>query len=560
MRIAFTHCQYKETNTVPNIMLHDDEARQALGRGVAKMARAVRGTLGPRGMNAIIDRPIGTPIISRDGASIAAEIELEDPFENMGAQVLREVSKQTNVVAGDGTTTATVLADALVQDGLACLAKGANPVELVEGLELAVTEVIAALKRNAKPLSGGDELRAVAMVAANDDPTGQLVAEALERVGADGIVDVEYGTTVETLLEIVEGMAFDRGYLSHHMITDVEKMQVVLDNPYILMTDMRLMTQDEVAAVVALVADSKRPLLVIAEEVAPACVVSLLAWRDKGGPPVAAIHPPEYGHWRKAALEDLAILTGGRVIARDLGGSVAAVQMRDLGSARQVRISSNQTVVTAGDGDPALVAARRVQVARQYELAPENIERDKIKERLSKLSGGTAILLAGGATPVEQKRRLHLIEDAINAARAAIAEGVVPGGGLSLLRVAGELDDLVSRTEGNVQQGVKLLQRALHQPSHHIAANCGLDPKVVMRKALDALPGVGLDARSGRFVDLVAAGIIDPVKVSYSAVRNAASVAGLILTTQTLIAKKPDHVDPTAGPAMGGGAELLGLQ
>ena len=545
---------------MPNIMLHDDEARQALGRGVAKMARAVRGTLGPRGMNAIIDRPIGTPIISRDGASIAAEIELEDPFENMGAQVLREVSKQTNVVAGDGTTTATVLADALVQDGLACLAKGANPVELVEGLELAVTEVIAALKRNAKPLSGGDELRAVAMVAANDDPTGQLVAEALERVGADGIVDVEYGTTVETLLEIVEGMAFDRGYLSHHMITDVEKMQVVLDNPYILMTDMRLMTQDEVAAVVALVADSKRPLLVIAEEVAPACVVSLLAWRDKGGPPVAAIHPPEYGHWRKAALEDLAILTGGRVIARDLGGSVAAVQMRDLGSARQVRISSNQTVVTAGDGDPALVAARRVQVARQYELAPENIERDKIKERLSKLSGGTAILLAGGATPVEQKRRLHLIEDAINAARAAIAEGVVPGGGLSLLRVAGELDDLVSRTEGNVQQGVKLLQRALHQPSHHIAANCGLDPKVVMRKALDALPGVGLDARSGRFVDLVAAGIIDPVKVSYSAVRNAASVAGLILTTQTLIAKKPDHVDPTAGPAMGGGAELLGLQ
>jgi len=543
---------------MPNIMLHDDDARQALGRGVAKMARAVRGTLGPRGMNAIIDRPIGTPIISRDGASIAAEIELEDPFENMGAQVLREVSKQTNVVAGDGTTTATVLADALVQDGLACLAKGANPVELVEGLEMAVTEVIAALKRSAKPLSGGEELRAVAMVAANDDPTGNLVAEALERVGADGIVDVDYGTTVETLLEIVEGMAFDRGYLSHHMITEVEKMQVVLDNPYILMTDQRLMTQDEVAAIIALVAGSKRPLLVIAEEVAPACVVSLLAWRDQGGPPVAAIHPPEYGHWRKAALEDLAILTGGRVIARDLGGSIAGVQLRDLGSARQVRISSNQTVVTAGAGDPALVAARRQQVSRQHELAPENIERDKIRERLSKLSGGTAILLAGGATPVEQKRRLHLIEDAINAARAAIAEGVVPGGGLALLRVASELDTLVSRTEGHVQQGVKLLQRALHQPSHHIAANRGLDPKATMRKALDSKPGVGLDARSGNFVDLVAAGIVDPVKVSYSAVRNAASVAGLILTTQTLIAKKPEHIDPTLGPALGGGAELLG--
>ena len=543
---------------MPNIMLHDDEARQALGRGVAKMARAVRGTLGPRGMNAIIDRPIGTPIISRDGANIAAEIELEDPFENMGAQVLREVSKQTHEVAGDGTTTATVLADALVQDGLACLANGANPVELVEGLELAVTEVIAALKRSARPLSGGDELRAVAMVAANDDPTGLLVAEALERVGADGIVDVDYGSTVETLLDIVDGMAFDRGYLSHHMITDVEKMQVVLDNPYILMTDQRLLTQEELSAVIALVADSKRPLLVIADEVSPVCVIGLLSWRDKGGSTVAAIHPPEYGHWRKAALEDLAILTGGRVIARDLGGTIATVQLRDLGSARQVRISSNQTVVTAGGGDAAMIEARRQQVSRQYEIAPENIERDKIKERLSKLSGGTAVLLAGGATPVEQKRRVHLIEDAINAARAAIAEGVVPGGGLALLRVASELDELASSTEGHVQQGVKLLQRALHQPLHHIAANCGLDPKVALRKTLEGKGGFGLDARSGRFVDLVEAGIIDPVKVSYSAVRNAASVAGLILTTQTLIAKKPDLLDPTAGPATGGGAERLG--
>jgi len=543
---------------MPNIMLHDDDARQALGRGVAKMARAVRGTLGPRGMNAIIDRPIGTPIISRDGASIAAEIELEDPFENMGAQVLREVSKQTNEVAGDGTTTATVLADALVQDGLACLARGANPVELVEGLELAVAEVIAALKRSARPLSGGDELRAVAMVAANDDPTGLLVAEALERVGADGIVDVDYGSTVETLLEIVDGMAFDRGYLSHHMITDVEKMQVVLDNPYILMTDQRLLTQEELSAILALVADSKRPLLVIADEVSPVCVIGLLSWRDKGGSTVAAIHPPEYGHWRKAALEDLAILTGGRVIARDLGGTVAAVQLRDLGSARQVRISSNQTVITAGGGDLAMIEARRQQVSRQYEIAPENIERDKIKERLSKLSGGTAVLLAGGATPVEQKRRVHLIEDAINAARAAIAEGVVPGGGLALLRVASDLDNLASSTEGHVQQGVKLLQRALHQPLHHIAANCGLDPKVALRKTLEGKGSFGLDARSGRFVDLVDAGIIDPVKVSYSAVRNAASVAGLILTTQTLIAKKPDLFDPTAGPANGGGAERLG--
>lgn len=542
-----------------NLMLHDDDARQALGRGVAKMARAVRGTLGPRGMNVIIDRPIGSPIISRDGASIAAEIELENPFENMGAQVLREVSKQTNEVAGDGTTTATVLADALVQDGLACLAKGTSPVELVEGLELAVTEVIAALKRNAKPLRDGEQLRAVAMVAASNDPTGNLVAEALERVGADGIVDVDYGTTVETTLELLEGMAFDRGYLSHHMITDVEKMQVILENPYILMTDQRLMTADEVATLVKLVAPSKRPLLVIAEEVAPQAVISLLAWRDNGGSQVAAIHPPDYGHWRKAALEDLAILTGGRVIARDLGGTIAGVQLRDLGQARQVRVSQNQTVVTAGSGDPALIAARRQQIMRQYELAPENIERDKIKERLSKMSGGTAVLLAGGATPVEQKRRLLLIEDAIHAARAAIAEGVVPGGGLALLRVAKELDGLLESSQGSVREGVAMLQRALQLPMHHIAANRGLDPKAVLSKVLSSDTEIGLDARSGKFVDLVEAGIIDPVKVSYNAVRNAASVAGLILTTQTLVAKKPDVTDPTAGPATGGGAERLGL-
>ena len=543
---------------MPNIMLHDDEARMALGRGVAKLAKAVRGTLGPRGMNAIIDRPIGTPIISRDGVSIANEIELEDVFENIGAQVVREVSKQTNEVAGDGTTPATVLADALVQDGLACLAEGANPVELVQGLETAVTEVIAALKRAATPLRGTEEVRAVAIVAANDEVTGAMVAEALERVGPDGIVDVEYGTTVETRLEVVDGMAFDRGYLSHHMVTDLERMQVVLENPLILMTDQRLQSVEEVAAIQALIAPSKRPLLIIAEEVAPACVVSLLAWRDNGGVPVAAIHPPEYGHWRKAMLEDIAIVTGGRVVARDLGGKLETTELRDLGSARQVRISANQTIITAGGGDPVGIAARRQQVARQYEMAPENVERDKYQVRLAKLSGGTAMILAGGATPVEQKRRLHLIEDAINAARAAIAEGVVPGGGMALLRVSSELEGIVSRTQGSVQQGARLLQRALTKPLFHIATNCGLNGEAIVAEAVRSRAGMGLDARTGAFVNLVEAGIIDPVKVSYSAVRNAASVAGLILTTQTLIAKKPETIDPTAGPALGGGAELFG--
>jgi len=545
---------------VPNIMLHDDEARAALGRGVAKLAKAVSGTLGPRGMNAIIDRPIGSPIISRDGVSIANEIELEDPFENIGAQVLREVSKQTNEVAGDGTTTATVLANALVQEGLSCLKNGVNPVELVQGLDLAVEEVVATLKRGATPLRGPEELRAVAIVAANDVFTGGLVAEALERVGPTGIVDVDYGTTVETRLEVVDGMAFDRGYLSHHMVTDLERMQVVLEHPLILMTDLRLQTQDEVNALLSLASTVKRPLLIIAEDVAPACVVMLLASHDAGGPRVAAIHPPDYGHWRKAMLEDLAIATGGRVVARDLGGNLENVTLRDMGNARQIRISSHQTIITAGGGDPDAIIARRQQVARQCEASAENVERDKFQLRLAKLSGGTAMLLAGGATPVEQKRRLHLIEDAINAARAAISEGIVPGGGTALLRASIALEGLLARTVGGAQQGVRLLQRALTTPLFQIANNCGLDGASIVSRVLKAEGSIGLDARTGECTDLLARGVIDPVKVSYTAVRNAASVAGLILTTQTLIAKKPDTSDPTAGPARGGGAELLGRQ
>ncbi len=539
------------------MMLHDEAARMALGRGVGKLARAVRGTLGPKGMNAIIDRPIGTPMISRDGVSIAQEIELACPFENMGAQVLREVSKQTNEVAGDGTTTATVLADAMVQQGLECLARGANPVELVHGLEAAAAAAAKALGRIARPVRGPAETRAVAVIAANDELTGAMVADALQRVGTDGIVTVEFGSTVETHLEVVDGMAFDRGYLSHHMVTDVERMQAVLDDPLILMTDCKLLTAEDVAAIEALIAGQKRPLLILAEEVAPACVVALLSRRDRGEPPVAAIHPPEYGHWRRAMLEDIAIATGGRVIARDLGGRIADVQMRDLGWARQVSVSANQTIIRAGGGDPATVKARREQVSRQYEAAPQNIERDKYQERLAKLSGGTAVILAGGATPVEQKRRVQLIEDAINATRAAVEEGIVPGGGTALLQVAPELERMMQALSGSAREGAGLLQGALAQPLTCIAKNCGLDAAAIVDRVRQSPSGVGFDARTGEFTDLVEAGVIDPVRVTATALRNAASVAGLILTTQTLIATKPGGADPTAGPAMGGGAELL---
>jgi chaperonin GroEL len=543
---------------MPKMMLHDAAARRALGRGVAQLAKAVRGTLGPRGMNAIIDRPIGTPIVSRDGVSIAAEVELEDPFENMGAQVVREVSMKTNLVVGDGTTTATILADAMVQQGLAAIDAGANPVDLVRGLELAVERVSTALLATAVPLNGAEELRAVASIAANDAAIGELVAEALGRVGPDGIIAVEYGTTVETRLEIVDGMAFDRGYLSHHMVTDIERMQVVLDQPYILMTDLKLLTQDEVAAVRAVTAEANRPLLIIADEVAPACIISLLSSQENGGPLVAAIHPPDYGHWRKSMLEDLAIVTGGRVIARDLGGRIENVTSRDLGTARQVRISANQTVISAGGGDPAAVAARREQVKRQIELAPPNIERDKLEERLARLSGGSALILAGGATPVEQRRHAQLIEDAINAARAAAEAGIVAGGGSALLQIAPELGALIDQLSGSERMGAAMLQSALDQPLAAIASNCGLDPVVVVARVKAGGRGFGLDARAGKFGDMLAAGIVDPVKVSLTALRNAASVAALILTTQTLIAKKPEYSDPTAGPAVGGGAEKLG--
>jgi chaperonin GroEL len=542
---------------MPKIMLHDSEARQALARGVAKLTKAVSGTLGPKGMNAVMDRPIGTPIVSRDGVSIASEIELECPFENMGAQVLREVSKQTNEVAGDGTTTATVLANVLVQDGLALLAAGANPVELVEGLELAVEETVKALKRSAKSLEGARGLRAIASIAVNDSKLGEMVAEAFERAGNHGIVAVEFGSTVETTLEVIEGMAFERGYLSHHMVTDIERMQVVLDNPYILMTDQKIQAIEELNGVYALIEKSGRPLLIIAEEVAPSVIMMLLSRRGNSNFKVAAIHPPEYGHWRKAMLDDIAVATGGRVISRDLGGTVERTSLEDLGSARQVRISSSKTLITAGHGQPKAIAARREQVSRQYEAAPENIERDKFQERLAKLSGGTAMILAGGATPVEQKRRAQLIEDSINATRAAIEEGVVPGGGVALIRVAAELDGLIERLKGSARQGAELVQRSLSQPLACIVANCGRDSAAAVAKVTKAGNGYGFDARTGATVDMIEAGIIDPVKVSYCAVRNAGSVAALILTTQTLIAKKPDDYDPSAGPARGGGAERL---
>lgn len=545
---------------MPKMMLHRAEARAALGRGVEKLTLAVQGTLGPKGMNAIIDRPIGTPIVSRDGVSIADEVELECRFENMGAQVVREVSKQTNEIAGDGTTTATVLANALIQGGLKVLENQGSPVDLVAGIDRAAGAVIEALRKSAKPLSGHTQLEAVATIAATDPALGHLVAEALRRVGSDGIVEVTFGPGIETTLEVVEGMSFDRGYISHHMVTDVETMRAVLDDPHILITDQRIASPDQIAHILTEVSATGHPLLIIADELAPEVVVTLMGMRRNGAGLAVAVNPPEFGHWRKAMLEDIAILTGGRVIARDLGGRLEQVTLEDLGSADQVRVGQSFTSLIRGHGDPELIRARRAQVQRQFDAAPPNIERDKYTERLAKLTGGTATILAGGATPAEQKRRVQLLDDSLNAARAAMEEGVVPGGGTALIQAAPALDTLADQTSGGVRDGIRLFQRALAAPLGCIAENCGLAANDIAARAAEAPRGTGFDARTGQFTDLIEAGITDPVKVTTTAVRNASSAACLILNTHTLIADKPDMSDPTAGPALGAGAEKLGRE
>lgn len=538
-------------------LLHDAEARRALARGVQQLANAVESTLGPKGMNAMIDLPVGTPIVSRDGVSIASEIELPDRFENMGAQVVREVSYQTNEVAGDGTTTATVLANALIQGGITALENGANAVNLTKGIDQAVAVIVEALKGSAKPVANGS-LKSVASIAAGDPGIGGMVAEAVERVGADGIITSDFGVTVDNSLTVIEGMSFDRGYISHHMVTDVEKMEAVLDNPYILLTDLKIKQPSELENIRGQVRASGRTLLIVAEEFSPEVVMSLLSEEGKGK--ILVVHPPEYGHWRKAMMEDIAILMGGRVIARDLGGRLEDVTLDDLGQAEQVRSGASETIISRGAGDPSAIAARRAQVTRMYHEAPPNIEQDKLQERLAKLTGGTAVIYAGGVTPVEQRRTIQLIDDALSAARAAAEEGVVPGGGTALAQSGPALEQLLGKADGDIGAGVKLVQSVLTRPAACIASNAGCDPEAVVKQVMQSRAGTGFDAASEEFADMVSSGVIDPVRVTYTALQNAASVATLVLTTNTLVGDMSEAPDPTVGPALGGGAEYLGRE
>lgn len=541
---------------MPKLMVHGKAARNCLARGVARLAAAVEPTLGPKGLNAMVDRPVGTPLVTRDGVSIASEIELKDRFENMGAQVVREVSMQTNDVAGDGTTTAIVLANALIQGGVDLTDAGVKPVDLCKGIDLAVSRVIDAIDSSSRDCDDHPEyLEAVARVSSTDPRLGELVAEAYRRVGRDGVISADFGVTIETTMEVVEGMSIERGYISHHMVTDRENMEAVLRHPLILMTDQKILKPDLLDNAIAIAEGENRPLLIIAEEIAPEVVIKLL--EGGGAGKYLIVHPPEYGHWRTAMMDDLAILTGGEVLARDLGKKIENVTRAQLGGAEVVRAHASGTSILRGEGDPEAITARRNQVQRQHDAAPPNVEKDKLRERLSKLTGGSAIIYAGGFTPVEQKRTIQLIEDALCAVRAAAEDGVVAGGGSALAQIGSCLDNLDAL--GDVAKGIQLVRSVLTQPLRRIARNAGADVDAVTSAVVKGAPGYGYNAATGTYGDMYDAGIIDPARVPASALVNAASVATLILTTETLIGDLDEgDADPTEGPARGGGAELLG--
>ena len=543
---------------MPKMMLFEGEARAALGRGVSLLTRAVQATLGPKGGNAIIDVPIGTPIVSRDGVSIAAEIELEDPFENMGAQVLREVSKRTNEVAGDGTTTATVLANALVQEGFVALEEGVAAVDLIDGIDRAVASVVEQLQSTAQAISNNDEaIRSVAVIAANDPETGAIVADSLQRVGPTGIVTVDIGLTVDTTVDIAEGASYERGYISHHMVTNIETMRVEIEDLALLLTDQGINSVEDVECLRKLASASGKPLLVIADEYHADAVAAMLA--DYDGPQIFAIHPPEYGKWRQAMMEDIAITTGGRMFASALGQRFQQASVEDLGNARSATVASDHTVIAGGAGDAAEIAGRIEQIRRQLSLNEVLIEEDKYNERVAKMAGGVAVIHAGGATPVEQKRTEQLIEDALNATRAAIEEGVVAGGGTALVQARPVVSQAAGQAQGGVRRGLETVFAAMSRPLECIASNAGVDPAPVVAQVAEADTGHGYNARTGQMVNMIEDGVADPVKVTCQALLNAASVAKLILSTQTLITDVPEDEDPTAGRARGGGAELLGL-
>jgi chaperonin GroEL len=527
----------------------NEEARRALERGVNKVANAVKVTLGPKGRNVVLDRKWGTPIITKDGVTVAKEIELSDPWENMGAQLCREVASKTNDVAGDGTTTATVLAQALVNEGMRYVAAGGNPIALKRGIDKAVAKAVETIKQHAIPVTEREQIEYVATIAGNDPEIGKMIAEAMNKVGKDGVITIEESKGTQTTLEIVEGMQFDRGYISPYFITDPERMEAVLEDALILIHEKKISSAQDLLPVLERVAQARRPLLIIAEDVDGDALATLVVNKLRGVLQVAAVKAPGFGERRKAMLEDIAILTGGRFISEDLGIKLENVTLDMLGQAKKVVIGKEETTIIEGAGSPEAVTGRINQIKRLIETTESSYDREKLQERLAKLSGGVAVIKVGAATETELKEKKHRFEDALSATRAAVEEGIVPGGGKIFLLAQAALNGIGDNDDERT--GVAIVKRALEEPLRQIAENAGLEGSVIVEKVKALGTHEGLDARTGEFVDLVKSGIIDPAKVSRTALENAASIAGLVLTTEAMVAEKPEKkTEPTPG---GGG-------
>ena len=532
-------------------ILFNEEARRALGRGVDQLANAVKVTLGPKGRNVVLDKKFGSPTITNDGVTIARDIELADPFENMGAQLVKEVATKTNDVAGDGTTTATVLAQAMIQEGMRNVAAGANPMILKKGIETAVKTLVEEIKKRSIKVSGKAEIAQVASVSAADEEIGGLIAEAMEKVGNDGVITVEESKGLQTALNVVEGMQFDRGYISPYMVTDPDRMEAVMDNPYILITDRKISAIADMLPTLEKVVKVGKELLIIAEDVEGEALATLVVNRLRGTFKAVAVKAPGFGDRRKAMLEDIAILTGGTVITEDMGRKLDSVELTDLGTARQVRITKDETTIIDGVGDKDVIAKRVSQIRAQVEETTSEFDREKLQERLAKLSGGVAVIEVGAATEVEMKDKKLRIEDALNATRAAVEEGIVAGGGTTFIDIIPALNTL--EETGDVQTGINLVKRAVEEPLRQIAYNAGLEGSVVVEKVKNTEAGVGFNALTEEYIDMVKAGIVDPAKVTRSALQNAASIASLVLTTETIVADKvEENAAVPAMPPMGG--------
>ena len=530
------------------------EARAALEAGVNQLADTVRVTLGPKGRNVVLDKSYGAPLITNDGVTIAKEIELEDPFENMGAQLVKEVATKTNDVAGDGTTTATVLAQAMINEGMKNLAAGANPIILRKGMKKATDVAVDAIQKMSSKVNGKEHIARVAAISAGDEEVGQLVADAMEKVSGDGVITIEESKTMLTELDLVEGMQFDRGYISAYMATDMDKMEAVLDNPYILITDKKISNIQEILPILEQIVQSGSKLLIIAEDVEGEALTTLIVNKLRGTFNVVAVKAPGYGDRRKAMLEDIAILTGGQVISSELGLELKDATMDQLGRAKSVKVQKENTVIVDGEGDKAAIQARIGQIKKQIEETTSDFDREKLQERLAKLAGGVAVIRVGAATETEMKEAKLRLEDALAATRAAVEEGIISGGGSAYIHASKEVAKLADTLEGDEKTGAQIVLKALEAPLFHIAANAGLEGSVIINKVRESEVGMGFDALKEQYVNMVDAGILDPAKVTRSALQNANSVASTLLTTESVVAniKEPEPAMPAGAGGMGG--------